>query len=137
MNPNFLVWLQEIASDIMAFTTIGTALIWIGKKIIVSPMEKRRVEREEIKMRERNEFEQKLLKEVDKNHIPLKEAIDRLNQLLDESQRDRSALHKIADVNTQKLDEHETRIHDLDDRLIVVETHNNITKYREVYKGDN
>lgn len=100
-------------------------------------MEKRRAEREEIKMRERKEFERELLTEVDKNHMPLKEAIDRLNQLLDESQRDRSALHKIADVNTQKLGEHETKIHDLDDRLIVVETHNNITKYREAYKGDN
>ncbi len=137
MNPNFLLWLQEIASYIMAFTTIGTALIWVGKKMIVNPMEKRRTEREEIKIRERNEFEQKLLMKVDKNHIPLKEAIDRLNQLLDESQRDRSALHKIANVNTQKLGEHETKIHDLDDRLIVIETHNNITKYREVYKGDN
>lgn len=130
-------WLAVVAGAITSITIIGTFLVKVVDKIIIKPMEKRRVEREEIKMRERNEFERKLLTEVDKNHMPLKEAIDRLNQLLDESQRDRSALHKIADVNTQKLGEHETKIHDLDDRLIVVETHNNITKYREVYKGDN
>lgn len=130
-------WLAVVAGAITSITIIGTFLVKVVDKIIIKPMEKRRAEREEIKMRERNEFERKLLTEVDKNHMPLKEAIDRLNQLLDESQRDRSALHKIADVNTQKLGEHETKIHDLDDRLIVVETHNNITKYREVYKGDN
>ena len=130
-------WLAVVAGAITSITIIGTFLVKVVDKIIIKPMEKRRVEREEIKMRERNEFERKLLTEVDKNHMPLKEAIDRLNQLLDESQRDRSALHKIADVNTQKLGEHETKIHDLDDRLIVVETHNNIAKYREVYKGDN
>ena len=130
-------WLAVVAGAITSITVIGTFLVKIVDKIIIKPMDKRKAERAKEVELDRQKFEERLLQRVETNQQPLKESIDRLNKLLEESQRDRSALHKIADVNTQKLGEHETKIHDLDDRLIVVETHNNITKYREVYKGDN
>ena len=130
-------WLAIVAGTITSITIIGTFLVKVVDKIIVKPMEKGKAERAKEVELDRQRFEENLLERVEVNQQPLKESIDRLNHLLEESQRDRTALHKIADVNTEKLGEHETKIHDLDDRLIVVETHNNITKYREVYKGDN
>lgn len=130
-------WLAIVAGAITSITIIGTFLVKVADKIIVKPMDKRKAERAKAVEIDRQEFEEKLLERVEANQQPLKESIDRLNELLEESQRDSSALYKITDANTQKLGEHETKIHDLDDRLIVVETHNNITKYREVYKGDN
>lgn len=130
-------WLSVVAGTITSITIIGTFLVKIVDGIIIKPMDKRKAERAKETELDRQKFEEKLLERVETNQQPLKESIDQLNRLLEESQRDRSALHKIADVNTKKLGEHETKIHDLDDRLIVVETHNNITKYREVYKGDN
>ena len=130
-------WLSVVAGAITSITIIGAFLVKVVDKIIVKPMDKRKAERAKEVELDRQRFEENLLERVEVNQQPLKESIDRLNHLLEESQRDRTALHKIADVNTEKLGEHETKIHDLDDRLIVVETHNNITKYREVYKGDN
>ena len=130
-------WLAVVAGTITSITIIGAFLVKVVDKIIIKPMEKRKADRAKEVELDRQKFEEKLLQSAEVNQQPLKVSIDRMNKLLEESQRDRSALHKIADVNTQKLGEHETKIHDLDDRLIVVETHNNITKYREVYKGDN
>ena len=130
-------WLAVVAGVITSITIIGTFLVKVVDKIIVKPMDKRKVERAKAVEVDRQKFEEKLLAQVGANQQPLKESIDRLNHLLEESQRDSTVLHKIADANTQKLGEHETKIHDIDDRLIVVETHTNITKYREVYKGDN
>ena len=130
-------WLAVVAGTITSITIIGAFLVKVVDKIIIKPMEKRKADRAKEVELDRQKFEEKLLQSAEVNQQPLKVSIDRMNKLLEESQRDRSALHKIADVNTQKLGEHETKIHDLDDRLILVETHNNITKYREVYKGDN
>ena len=56
--------------------------------------------------------------------------------LLEESQRDRVTLHQIADINVKAIDQHEERLDNHNDRLIVLETKNGVRTYTEVYKED-
>ena len=119
-------WLAVVAGTITSVTIIGTFLVKVVDKIIIKPMDKRKVERAKVVEADRQKFEQTLLKHVEANQQPLTDSIDKLNVLLEESQRDRMALHKIADVNVQAISEHEERLDNHNDRLIVLEVKNGV-----------
>ena len=116
----------SLASFIGSLTVVGGALMWIYNKFISAPREKRR--QEEAKKRQRDMIE--LITEKNK---PLNESIQGLNELLAESQTDREKLNQIANVNTEMIKNHEDRIDNHNERLIVLETKNGIQKiaYRE------
>ena len=119
-------WLAVVAGTITSVTIIGAFLVKVVDKIIIKPMDKRKAERAKVVAEDRQKFEQTLLKHVEANQQPLTDSIDKLNELLAESQRDRTALHKIADVNVQAIDEHEERLDNHNDRLIVLEVKNGV-----------
>ena len=116
----------SLASFIGSLTVVGGALMWIYNKLISAPREKRR--QEEAEKRQRDMIE--LITEKNK---PLNESIQGLNELLAESQADREKLNQIAKVNTDMIKNHENRIDNHNERLIVLETKNGIQKiaYRE------
>ena len=116
----------SLASFIGSLTVVGGALMWMYNKFISAPREKRR--QTEADKRQRDMIE--LITEKNK---PLNESIQGLNELLSESQTDREQLNQIAKVNTDMIKNHEDRIDNHNERLIVLETKNGIQKiaYRE------
>lgn len=119
-------WLAVVAGTITSVTIIGAFLVKVVDKIIIKPMDKRKVERAKVAEEDRQKFEQTLLKHVEANQQPLTDSIDKLNGLLEESQRDRMSLHKISDINVQAIGEHEERLDNHNDRLIVLEVKNGV-----------
>ena len=126
-------WLAIVAGAITSITIIGAFLVKVVDKIIIKPMDKRKADRAKEVELDRQQFEEKLLESVESNQKPLSESIDKLNELLAESQRDRFNLHKIADVNVKAIGEHEIRLDNHNDRLIVLEVKNGVrtVKYKE------
>ena len=116
----------SLASFIGSLTVVGGALMWMYNKFISAPREKRR--QTEAEKRQRDMIE--LITEKNK---PLNESIQGLNELLAESQSDREKLNQIAVANTEMIKNHEDRIDNHNERLIVLETKNGIQKiaYRE------
>ena len=116
----------SLASFIGSLTVVGGALMWMYNKFISAPREKRR--QTEADKRQRDMIE--LITEKNK---PLNESIQGLNELLAESQSDREKLNQIAVANTEMIENHEDRIDNHNERLIVLETKNGIQKiaYRE------
>ncbi len=126
-------WLAVVAGAITSVTIIGAFLVKVVDKIIIKPMDKRKADRAKEVELDRQKFEESLLERVEANQQPLAESIDRLNQLLEESQRDRVNLHKIAEVNVKAIGEHEVRLDNHNDRLIVLEVKNGVrtVSYKE------
>ena len=124
--PEIIAHVGSLASFIGSLTVVGGALMWIYNKLISAPREKRR--QEEAEKRQRDMIE--LITEKNK---PLNESIQGLNELLSESQADREQLNQIAVANTEMIKNHEDRIDNHNERLIVLETKNGIQKiaYRE------
>ena len=124
--PEIITHVGSLASFIGSLTVVGGALMWIYNKLISAPREKRR--QEEAEKRQRDMIE--LITEKNK---PLNESIQGLNELLAESQADREKLNQIAVANTEMIKNHEDRIDNHNERLIVLETKNGIQKiaYRE------
>ena len=119
-------WLAVVAGAITSITVIGTFLVKIVDAIIIKPMDKRKADRAKEVELDRQKFEENLLERVEVNQQPLADSIKRLNKLLDESQRDRTTLHKIADVNVKAIGEHEDRLDNHNERLIVLEVKNDV-----------
>lgn len=114
--------LQQIAGLIGSLTVVGSALIWVYNKFIGRPREKKRLEHEE------------------KQQKILTDALKPINQFIEESRSDRKALNQIAIENKVHLKEHDVKIAEMDDRLIIVETLQGVDgqtrkHYTEVYKG--
>ena len=121
-----------LASFIGSLTVVGGALLWIYNKFISAPREKKR--RIEADKRQRD-----MIELITESNEPLNESIQALNDLLAESQLDRKKLNHIAEANTEMIKDHEKRIDNHNERLIVLEVKNGIPKiaYREEYeKGD-
>ena len=121
-----------IASFIGSLTVVGGALLWIYNKFISAPREKKRRIAADKRQRDMIEL-------ITESNEPLNESIQALNDLLAESQLDRKKLNHIAEANTEILKDHEERIDNHNERLIVLEVKNGIPKiaYREEYeKGD-
>lgn len=116
----------SLASFIGSLTVVGGALMWMYNKFISAPREKRR-------KREADKRQRDMIELITEKNKPLNESIQGLNELLAESQADRKKLNQIANVNTEMIKNHEERIDDHNERLIVLETKNGIQKvaYRE------
>ena len=116
----------SLASFIGSLTVVGGALMWMYNKFISAPREKRR-------KREADKRQRDMIELITEKNKPLNESIQGLNELLAESQADRKKLNQIAKVNTEMIKNHEERIDDHNERLIVLETKNGIQKvaYRE------
>ena len=116
----------SLASFIGSLTVVGGALMWMYNKFISAPREKRRQGKADKRQRDMIEL-------ITEKNKPLNESIQGLNELLAESQADRQRLNQIANVNTKMIEDHEERIDDHNERLIVLETKNGIQKvaYRE------
>ena len=116
----------NLASFIGSLTVVGGALLWIYNKFIARPREKRR-EREE------NKKHEQMMKVITKENEPLTHSIKQLNEWLSESKADRKKLNEIAVINSNTLKEHDEKLDNHHDRLIVLETKNGIRTYS--YKG--
>ena len=116
----------SLASFVGSLTVVGGALMWIYNKFISAPREKRR-------QREADKRQRDMIELITEKNKPLNESIQGLNELLAESQSDREKLNQIAKVNTDMIKNHEDRIDNHNERLIVLETKNGIQKiaYRE------
>lgn len=116
----------DLASLIGSLTVVGSALIWIYNKFVGAPREKKRE-------REAEERQRNMMELITEKNEPLNQSIQNLNGLLAESQADRKQLNRVAEENTKTIKQHDTRLHDHDDRLIVLETKNGIRKvtYKE------
>ena len=117
-----------IASLIGSLTVVGSALIWIYNKFISHPREKKRLIEEEKR-------QDMLLELITRENRPMNTAIQQLTKLLDESTQDRIKLNDLAGRNTKIIMEHEDKIEDHNNRLIVLETKNGLSEYR-YKKGD-
>lgn len=118
-----------IASLIGSLTVVGSALIWIYNKFISSPREKKR-------LREEEKRQDMLLELITRENRPMNTAIEQLTKLLDDSRQDREKLNDIADRNTKMLNEHDDKIDQHNNRLIVLETKTGVSQYRYKERGD-
>lgn len=116
----------NLASFIGSLTVVGSALLWIYNKFIAKPRELKREREEKIKHNQ-------MMKIIIKENEPLNQSIKQLNQWLSESQADRKQLNKIAEKNIKALDDHEERLDNHNDRLIILETKNGV--HTVTYKG--
>ena len=116
----------SMASFIGSLTVVGGALLWIYNSTIAKPREKRRKEEEDKR-------QGKMIALITQKNEPLNTAIQELNSLLGESQKDRAKLNDIATANTKMIGEHDERLDNHNDRLIVLETKNGVKRftYRE------
>ena len=116
----------HVASFVTSLTIVGGALMWVYNKFISAPREKRR-------QREADKRQRDMVDLITEKNTPLNESIQSLNVLLAESQLDRKKLNHIAEANTEMIIDHEERIDNHNERLIVLETKNGIQKvaYRE------
>lgn len=118
----------NLASFIGSLTVVGGALMWVYNKFIAEKKEEKR-------QKDAEERQNKMIELITKNNAPLNDSIKNLNELLEESQADRRQLNKTALENTDMIDNHEKRLDNHNDRLIVLETKNGVTTYKESYKG--
>ncbi|SDQ04488.1 hypothetical protein LHA31_02495 [Carnobacterium viridans] len=98
------VHVSQIATLIGSFTVIGSALIWVYKKLVSDP-DKRMAEKIQ------RENSESLKKTVE----PLTKSIELLNHNLAESEKDRIQLNKQMGKHNVILNNHETRITVLED----------------------
>ena len=117
-----------IASLIGSLTVVGSALIWVYNKFISHPREQKR-------LREEEKRQDMLLELITRENRPMNTAIQQLTKLLDESRQDSIKLNDLAGRNTKIIMEHEDKIEDHNNRLIVLETKNGLSEYR-YKKGD-
>jgi len=113
----------NLASLIGSLTVVGSALLWIYNRFIGKPRELKRERNEQRK-------HQQTMDMIIKENKPLNESIKQLNKWLSESQADRKQLNKIAEKNIQQLDNHEKRLDNHNDRLIILETKNGIQTFK-------
>ena len=117
-----------IASLIGSLTVVGSALIWIYNKFISHPREKKR-------LREEEKRQDMLLELITRENRPMNTAIQQLTKLLDKSRQDRIKLNDLTGRNTKMLLEHDDKLEEHNNRLIVLETKNGLSEYR-YKKGD-
>lgn len=126
--PDIVTRIGELSSFIGSLTVVGGALMWIYNKFIAEKREKKRQE-------EADKRQNTMIELITEKNEPLNQAIENLNLLLAESQADRKQLNEIAKTNTKMLNNHERRLDNHNDRLIVLETKNGIK--RVTYKEGN
>ena len=121
----------SLASFIGSLTVVGGALMWVYNKFISAPREKRR-------QKESDKRQRDMIELITEKNKPLNESIQSLNGLLTESQLDRKKLNHIAEANTEMIKDHEERIDNHNDRLIVLETKNGIQTitYKDHHKKE-
>ena len=119
----------SIASFIGSLTVVGGALMWIYNKFVAIPREKRR-------QREAERRQRDMIELITEKNEPLNEAIQSMTEMISESKIDRQHLNRVAKVNTQMIDLHEQRLDNHNDRLIVLETKNDIetVTYKDHHK---
>ena len=105
----------DMASFIGSLTVVGSALLWLYNQFISKPREKRRERIEK-------EYQEKMLETIKSENKPLIKTINKLSAILDESTKDTENLNRVANVNSEKLDEHEKRLDNHNNRLIVLES---------------
>ncbi len=118
----------SLASFIGSLTVVGGALMWIYNKFISAPREKRR-------QRESDKRQRDMIDLITEKNKPLNDSIQGLNELLAESQADRKKLNHIAEANTELIEDHEERLDNHNERLIVLETKNGVKRF--TYRGGN
>ena len=94
----------QISVQIGALTTIGSALIWVYKKLVSDP-DKRMAEK----------IQQESAEALRNSIEPLTKSIDLLNHNLEESKEDRAKLNKKVNHHENIFNNHETRITVLED----------------------
>ena len=111
----------ELASLISASIVIGGALMWIYNLFIGKP-------REDKREREAKKRQEEMIMLITERNEPLNESIQGLLDFSEASSRDRELLHRVADEQTLKIGEHERRLDNHSDRILILETKNGIAK---------
>ena len=118
-----------IASLIGSLTVVGSELIWVYNKFISHPREQKR-------LREEEKRQDMLLELITRENRPMNTAIEQLTKLLDESRQDRIKLNDLTGRNTKLLYEHDDKLTEHNNRLIVLETKNGVSEYRYKERGE-
>lgn len=111
--------LGEIASFIGSLTVVGGALLWVWNTFVGSPREKRR-------LRQQEKDSRRLEATLEKQKKPLLEAIESLNQATSRNDARDEKLQEIADRNIKLLEDHENRLDNHNERLIILEVNTGI-----------
>ena len=111
----------NLASFIGSLTVVGGGLLWIYNSWIGKPRENRR-------KKEADERQRKMVELISKKNEPLNQSIQELNKVLAESQKDREKLNEMVKQNTQIIGEHDERLDNHNDRLIVLETKSGVRR---------
>lgn len=101
---NWSEFIMQLASIVTALTTLGGALFWLYKKLVLEPDKKMA----ETLQRESNE-------ELRRTIEPLSKAIDLLNRNLKEANKERERLDKKTKKQDAILQDHEIRLSVVED----------------------
>lgn len=128
--------LGAVATLIGSLTVIGGALIWVYKKILGDPREKKRLKRDEERYKE-------MLEVATGQDEPLSQAIEQLTEWLGESKQDRKTLHEVIEQqavlirqNSDMLNAHESRLDKHNERILVLEVSGGLRKINSMEVQD-
>lgn len=111
----------QISVQIGALTAIGSALIWVYKKLVSEP-DKRMVEKMQKEINEENARLQRENSDALKQSIePLTKSIELLNYNLQDSQKDRLALHAHDEKQDKQIETLENGFFDHEKRISIIE----------------
>lgn len=114
----------SLAGFIGSVTVIGSALIWVYKKLVAGPKEKRDAERN----RRENERLRGTIAEIVE---PQKQTLEQL-KINQRKQDERDlTLQQIADENVKLLKAHSEKFNEHDRRILVLEVINGVVKVKE------
>lgn len=101
---NWHEFLMQSASIVTAFATVGGAMLWAYKKLVIEP-DKRMAE----------EVQRKNTQELKNAIQPLSRSIELLNHNLEESKKETKRLYELTEKHEIILHDHERRISILED----------------------
>lgn len=101
---NWHEFLMQSASIVTAFATVGGAMLWAYKKLVIEPDQ-----------RVAEEVQRKNTQELKKAIQPLSRSIELLNHNLEESKKETKRLYELTEKHEIILHDHERRISILED----------------------
>lgn len=128
--------LGVFASIIGSIIAIGSAFIWLNKKIYLEPRDKKHLEQD-------RRLNEKMMKVTQDQMEPLMQSIGQLNGTIDhlrvsidESFRDRANLNKIVQLHDDQISQLDEDVENIDKRVMVLEVKaGDKTIYKEEYGG--
>ena len=120
-----------------------TAILGFGYKYLLEPWERKKAREEDLARRERlqqdKEYQDKMLDITKSQMEPIVKMLEEFKDVTIESKNDRQKLTEIAERNMESIKNHEDRLDDHGDRILILETQRGISNghhvvtYKEKY----